>query len=161
MNFLNINATVRDAIAAHAAFAAVPAAVILDLGFSRNTIEHALNNPGYSVAVWPVTKGSSDSEVAGRSGVYSAVVVRFEVNPQKLKTVQLAHDATPADENTPTADVWLNTKLKAIVAAVLGIAPSNGGIKFQLDADAFEMTNFDEGLLAYHLRFQRLAVFGS
>lgn len=154
MNFVDLQKTVRDLIAAHATFAPLAAStVFVDLGDKKASLEAALDvtstppGPGYAIAVWPPARGNSDSETAGINGVDCMLVVRFEVNPQFLK-------------DQADAGKWVNTRVKDLIASVMGNEPDAGGVRFQLAADAFELVNFDEGLLAYHIRFSRFAVFG-
>jgi hypothetical protein len=160
MNFTALQKTVRDLIAAHASFSAKPEVIFKDSGNKRSAIEAALDisstpaGPGYAVMVWPPARGHSDSEQAGINGVDAMVVVRFEVNPKFLATLPGLNPAQDPEE-------WLNTRVANIVAAVLSAPAEVGGVKFQLAADAFELVNFDEGLIAYHLRFARFAVFGN
>jgi hypothetical protein len=168
MNFIALQKTVYNLIVASATFAADAASTVCqDSGDKRAFIEAALDiangspvGKGYTVSVWPPVRGNSDGELGGQSGVECTIVVRFEVNPALFQNAAflaaLAALTPPQD-----ASAWLNTRLAAIVAAVLGAGPEAGGTKFQLAADAFELVNFDEGLVAYHLRFVRLAVFGS
>lgn len=147
MNFLTLPKTVRDLIAAHASFSADAATtVLLDYGHAKPLREKALASKGYCVEVWPPMRGDSDSEVAGISGVLTTLVVRVSFEPQTV-TAQ----ANP--------DSWVNQKLIDVIDAVLSAEPDAGGVRFQLAPDAFELMNFDEGVLAFHLRFQRLAVF--
>jgi hypothetical protein len=47
-----------------------------------------------------------------------------------------------------------------VAVAVLAVDADPGGVKFQLASDAFELINFDEGELAFHMRFKSLVIFG-
>lgn len=166
MNFLNLQSKVAALISAHATFKdAADDTVCQDLGDKKSFIEASLDistdptGDGYAISVWPPARGHSDSEAGGATGVDALVVVRFEVNPEMLKKLDPLPnlpDGTKQDAST----IWLNTRIKDIVNAVLSAPPEVGGVKFQLAADAFELVNFDEGLVAYHIRFSRFVVFG-
>jgi hypothetical protein len=148
MNFIALQKTVRDAIAAHATFLADAAGtVIADVGHAKPILEKSLQDKGYSIAVWPPVKGEAFGELAGIDGVNSTIVVRIQFEPHKL-----------AEQTDPSA--WMNQRITAVVEAILSIQEEVGGTKFRLVNEAFELMNFDEGLVAYHIRFERLAVFG-
>ena len=121
MNFVTIQEDVRTVIATHATFTALAATTVFaDLGNLADIIEDAIADiaaRGYAVTVWPPIKGMSDEETAGVSGVYTSIVVRFSVNPQKLIAVQALHDANGAN---PSAALWVGTRVKDIIQAVLG-----------------------------------------
>jgi hypothetical protein len=157
MNFIAMQQTIRDAIAANALFApdnpgGTAVTVLKDNGASKHLIEKAFLTFGYSVAVWPCTKGSANPNEDAHQAGPATYVVRLCINPQKLKTIR---------NNNQSDGEFVNTSLAAIIASVLGVAPSPAGIRFQLDADAFELISFDEGMIAYHIRFSRVTVFGT
>lgn len=168
INFVLAQQTARDLIAANSFFVADAATtVFVDLGFSKSLTDAALNIPslgaggagkGYAVSVWPATRGSAAGEEAGQTGVESTFIVRLEANPQQLKIVDAAH---ASDSSKPTAVEWFNTFVAAVISSLLSADPELGGVKWELAGDAFELTNFDEGLIAYHIRFKRFTVFGS
>jgi hypothetical protein len=54
----------------------------------------------------------------------------------------------------------VNGMIKDLIGAVIEADPDNGGVRFGLAPDAFELVTFDDGLVAYHIRFSRFAVFG-
>lgn len=155
MDILTAVNTIHDAIAANALFLAdANKTVLIDLGDKKNQIEKNLdtgsNQPGYSVSVWPPSGAGSDEEVAGQTGAEVRYIVRFEVNPKLFKNI-----------GNETAQHWTLNRLKAIIASVLGVPPTNGGVRFALARDAFELMNFDEGLVAYHIRFVGFSVLGT
>jgi hypothetical protein len=160
MNFLTLQDNVRALIAAHATFAPVAdTAVFADLGFSASDMESSLDfdeGNGYAIAVWPPFKGQADPEYSGAVGVNSMIVVRIEVNP---KLLEKAMADKVADDSKPTASEFLAGMIKDICDAVLGQGPEVGGQQFSLAPEALEMASFDEGCIAYHIRFIRLAVF--
>jgi hypothetical protein len=167
LNFLDLQQAVYDLISAHPTFAALaPQTVFLDLGNVKSQVEAALAQdpdqpigPGYAIAVWPPVAGTTTMEYeAGQTPVESRIVVRLEINPKTLTARQAAHDA---DSTLPDCGQWVNGMIKDIAAAVLEADPELGGLKFGLAKDFYELMNFDEGLLAFHLRFTRMAVFGS
>lgn len=154
MNFLDIQQTLRDAIAANTLFAADAAVtVVKDNGASKHAIEEAFLTKGYSIAVWPSTKGRANQDEDAHQAANVQNVVRLCINPQQLKAIRTG--------NTQTDGNYINVALAAIIASVLGIAPDPAGIRFQLDPDAFELISFDEGMIAYHIRFSRVTVFGT
>lgn len=154
MNFLELQPTIASLIARSPTFAANAAVVFADSGTVKKEKEAALdldNNPpgpGFNIAVWPPTRGNASGDPCGVEGVDAGVVVRLEVNPKSLP-------GNPID-----AAFCINTMTTKIVEAVLGAAPEAGGVTFQLASDAFELVNFDEGLIAYHIRFVRFCVWG-
>ncbi len=153
MNFITLQQTIRDAIAANTLFAADAATTVLkDNGASKSDLEKAFLTKGYSIAVWPSTKGSANRNEDAHQGVECQTLVRLCINPQKLKSIRVANHSDGE---------FINNSVAAIVASVIGIAPSPTGVRFQLDPDAFELISFDEGMIAYHIRFSRLAVFGT
>jgi hypothetical protein len=178
MIFTSLMSTVQGAIAAHPTFAPNAATTVFkDLGDKKNIIEAALDSSskgaGYAISVWPPARGHSDGEMALVSGIDCLIVVRFEISPIMLTAIPNANlrgvgaeiiqgvggdnvDTTPFDD----ADEWVNSRIQDIVAAVLSIPPENNMQKFQLASDAFELINFDPGLLAYHIRFVRMSAFG-
>lgn len=157
MNFIDLQQSVRDLIAGSDSFAAqADATVFVDDGTVKQQVEKALAEQGYAVGVWPPLAGKADSQAASRVKVMSRIVVRVMFNPEQLKQVAAANQA---DATKPTVGAFVNTMLAAVVQSVLGGDPEPGGLKFELADDAFELVNLDEGLLAYHIRFDRLAVF--
>jgi hypothetical protein len=159
MNFVDIQDNVRDAIKASPTFTAQAATTVCsDNGDKKTFKEDALQNSGYSVSVWPPTRGMSNQDEDAVVGVNAVIVVRLELNPTKLAAIEAAHVATPSD---PTQGNFINTKVAAIIKAVLRIDPLPAAVRFALAADAFELITFDEGLVAYHIRFTRFTTFGS
>ena len=166
MRFTTLQDDVRAAIAAHATFSTTAATnVVADLGHSLKAIETALDastptpGPGWVVAVMPPTKGEADGEYGPLGGCLASIVVRIGVNPTILTSVDAAH---AADNTNPTAGAFVSGLVQDAIAAVLGMSADAGEVMAtKLAADAIELFNFDEGLLAYHLRFQRFVVFGS
>lgn len=149
MNFIALQKTVRDAIAAHATFSADAAtSVIADVGHARPILEKSLGAIGYAIGIWPPVRGNAQGELAGIDGITATIVVRLEFSPIILAA-------------QPDPSAWVNQRISDAIEAVLDIDPELGGLKFQLAPEAFELMNFDEGLLAYHIRFERMAVFGS
>ena len=150
MNFIDLQSVVRDLIAAHATFSADAASTVFaDVGNVKPLVEEALQVKGYAVTVWPPIRGNvtQDDGPAGIVPIESIIVVRLEVLPQKL-----------AGQDDPSA--YLNGLVRDIIGAVLSAPEEIGGVRFGVPPDAFDLMNFDEGLIAYHLRFKRLAVFG-
>jgi hypothetical protein len=90
MNFIDVQGTVRNLIAAHPTFAG--GVVIEDMGNGKAVIEDALDlspndgvpGPGWAVSIWPPAHGHSDSEVAGSSGVECTIIARLQYNPKFL-----------------------------------------------------------------------------
>lgn len=179
MMFTQLMQAVYNAIVAHPTFATLAAKTVFkDLGDKKPVIESALdisgNGAGYAISVWPPARGHSDGELSGVTGVDALIVVRFEVNPQMLQAIPNSNlrgigaeiiQGVGGDEVGDTssfddADEWVNSRIEDIVNAVLSLPPENNMQRFQLAADALELTNFDEGLLAYHIRFIRMSVFG-
>jgi hypothetical protein len=160
MDLTALTKTVRDAIAANALFSDDAANTVFeDYGTLKTKKETALDldgsprvakGKGYDISVWPPARGNSNDQMAGLTGADCAVIVRFEINPKALAAL------SPSD-----AGVWVTTRVKAIFDSVLGIPPENNLTRFQLAADCFELVNFDEGLIAYHLRFARFTTFGA
>lgn len=158
MNYLLIQDTIRDAIKADAQFALAAATTICsDDGTSKRFLENALANTGYSVSVWPPTRGDANRNEDAHVGVEAMSVVRLQINPQLLNTIRAANISNPSN---PTVGNYINILVAAVIRAVLNIAPSPTGVRFALAPDAFDLVTFDEGLIAYHIRFTRLAVFG-
>lgn len=150
MNFIGLQKRVSDLIKAHSTFEMLAATTVFeDLGHVTNLIEQALNDKdrGYAIGVWPPTRGVASDEAAARPGVDAGIVVQFLISPKRL-----VQEASPAD--------WVSTRIKDIIAAVLAEFPEPGGVRFQLASDAFELMGFDDGLIVYHIRFVRFAVFG-
>ena len=178
MQFVDLQTTVYDAIAGHPTFKPnADGTVFEDFGNIKSQVEAALDvsngGAGYAIEIWPPARGHSDSEMAGISGVDCLIVVRFEINPKMLQSIPQTNLRGVNDEfitgvggeqigDAAFTDVgeWVNTRVKDIISAVLSLPPELNMERFQLAADAFELTNFDEGLLAYHIRFARFAVFG-
>jgi hypothetical protein len=159
MNFIEIQNVVRDAIKASPTFSAAAATTVCsDNGDKKTFKEDALQNSGYSVSVWPPTKGMADQGEDKVVGVDAIIIARLEINPTKLAALEAANISNPAN---PTQGNFINTRIAAIIKAVINLAPEANRSRFALAADAFEMVNFDEGLVAYHIRFTRFAVFGS
>lgn len=136
--------------------------VFADLGQAKNAAETRLagfstvNNiqqGGYNVFVWPPAMAHLADEAAGLDLVNATCVVRFEVNP--LVIVSLAN-LNPA----PNGPAWVAGKVKAIVADVLGANIELNQTKFQLAPDSIELVSFDQGLIAYHIRFWRTVAIG-
>lgn len=155
MEFINLQYHVWKLISAAAAFSANAATTVFeDIGFSDPAVAAALDlstapaGAGYAIKVWPPARGRSGQEVGGQVGTENTIVVRIEVNPQLLKTMK-----TPAR--------WLNSLCNALVVAIVQDGPELGGVRFTLAPDGYELINFDEGLIAYHFRFEKFAVFGT
>jgi hypothetical protein len=160
MNFRVLQQTVRDAIAGHATFAPdADITVLKDNGASKADIERAFLTKGYSVAVWPAVRGKANSGDDSAQGVNTQTIVRLCINPQTLKAVRAANVIDPSK---PKDGEYINDFVADIISSVLAIAPfSPPGVRFQLDADAFELVSFDEGMITYHIRFTRFVVFGT
>lgn len=163
MNFTQVQRTIKNLISAHPTFAptsgsATPS-VIADLGYQKAKIENSLETNGFAVAVWPPTKGDFTGDSwAENVPVDSTVTVRLEVVPNWLKQ----QDALfAADPTKMSGDDMFNFLIESIAEAVLGAASEAGGTRFMAAKDFFELMNFDEGLLAVHMRFDRFTVFGS
>jgi hypothetical protein len=166
MNLTDLQKNVTALVAANPTFSASAAvAVFADLGFSKPAMEKSLDfkagGAGWAIAVWPPLKGKAMDEYAGQTGVDCTIAVRLEVNPQKLKDVQVKYAANNA---LPDAGQYLAGLIKSVVAAVISAPPEDGGVRFALSSggdDAIELMNFDEGLIAYHVRFDCFAVLGT
>lgn len=155
MNFIDLQRTVYNAVKGiEGDFAFDATGLFKDLGFQSSAIEQSVDpdKNGYAVIVWPPFRGNGVvEEQAGINQVESTVVVRFEVNPAWLeKTFQ---------NDTDAASDWILNRLKAIAQAVLGIPVEPNGLRFSLAQDAFDLANFDDSLVAYHIRFVRQVVF--
>ena len=162
MEFLEMQEAVAALIGAHPTFAALAATTIFeDLGDAQDLGEQALADAdrGYCVKVWPPVRASAQDEAAGVAGADVAIVVRFEVSPVKLAAIKAAHDLDPGNPAKPKAAKWLTTRIRDIIGAVIDAEPPAGGVRYQLTSDAFEMVNFDDGLVAYHIRFAKFNVF--
>lgn len=149
MKFIAIQKTVRDLIAAHPSFEADAATTcIADSGYGKPLIEKSLADKGFSIAVWPPANGSVlDEHASGATGVQVTIVVRVEFEPRAI-------------QSAPSAAAFVNQTLADIIAAVMNQSAEAGGVRFELSRNAFELMNFDEGLVAYHIRFEQFAVFG-
>lgn len=156
MKLCAITKTVRDAIAADGLFSNDAADTVFEDYGNVNAqrgealdLDNGSAKKGYFIAVWPPARGSSHQDMSGIAQNEVAVVVRFEVNPKVL----------PADPSQWSQ--WFTSRLQAIIESVLGIAPEINGTRFQMAPEAFELMNFDEGLIAYHVRFLRPVTFGT
>lgn len=156
MKFADLQKTVQTLVAGAASF---NAATIYDFGFQKADIEDALdmkNGQGYVAGVWPVAHAQLTSEDAsGEAPLLARVVVRLEISPLKLKAINAAY---VQDNTQPDVGMFINGLIQEIIDAVLADPPEAGGTKFEMARDCFEMVNFDEGLIAFHLRFNRFCV---
>jgi len=152
----DLQSTVAAAILANVLFTE-DAVVFEDLGNVKTKKEEALDvsttppGPGYNIAVWPPANGISNAEPYIAVGTQNRIIARFEVNPALFKTAAfLALDIDPSE--------WFMARLVAIMTSVLNIVPGPGEERFTLHSEAYELTDFDEGLIAYHIRFQKYAI---
>lgn len=155
-NFLNIQQTVVDLIDESAGL--VAGSVLLDLGHVREDLEKSLQDNGYAIGVWPPVGGKRTADAAaGAEGLQVTVPVRIEFNPEKLKALRKANIQDP---NQPKAEQWVDDVLSQVAAMVLTADPDAGNTRFEFADDAFDLVDFDDGLLSFHMRFTKFCVFG-
>lgn len=157
MTFENLQQETRDLIAAHVLFISdALTAVLVDLGTVKAKADNSFSDNGYAILIWPPMRGvASGVEPSGIIGLEATIVVRLEVNPIKLKALQEAYDTL---NTNPTPMQWVNAKVVAIKSALLDAEPEVGGVKYEPEQDFLELVTLDEGMLAYHLRFNHFVV---
>jgi hypothetical protein len=158
MKFIDLQRTVYNALKGVAGeFAFESTALFKDIGFQSSAIETSVDpdKNGYAVIVWPPFRGNGVvEEQAGINQVETTVVVRFEVNP-----AWLSKSFGETQDGSDAASDWILNRLKSIAQAVLSIPIEPNGLRFSLAQDAFDLANFDDSLVAYHIRFIRQVVF--
>lgn len=142
MTFFDVIPTALTAIQAHPTFAPDNnQSVMADLGASKAAYELSLEQRGYAVGVFPPTQGQAEDDFAGVPAVHCKMIVRLEIKPSQT-----------TDWNK------VSGLFVSIIDALVTLDPDPGGVKWALAHDAFELVAFDEGVLAYHIRFNRFLV---
>lgn len=142
----DIQTTVAAAIAAHSYLSAAPnvSAVVYD-GSNESTVESYLRTRGAVVSVLPVTRGVKKDGAAGKVLLFAEVMVRVSIAPM------VNSGAGAANRN-------IYEMVRAVTEAVLGIAPTAGGKKFETAEEFIQLSPIEEGLLSYDLFFNVLTV---
>lgn len=150
MSFMTFIDDAADLIGQHDTFVADVGSVVVDLGDQKQHIEARLFDAakGYAISVWPPVEGvASEDQASGECNVGSSVTVRVEINPK-----------TGLANATSTKWNYVANFIRSVTDALLSADADPGGVKWELEPNFFSLIQFDEGLIAFHLRFKRVEI---